>query len=297
MEDNYHARISFDQWLVFVTVLEIGSFTAAASKLNRTQSAISYAIHKMEDLLEGKLFDADGRNVKPTNLAYALQSPATRLVADASALEQFAIQRPALWENEITLFVDAIFPNELLIKALKIFSEQYPGIRVVLEQGVFSSAIQAMHSGLADLGICPYIPNGFIGKSIIQIDFVPVAHKDFDLFSKQRSLSLTDLQQHTQIVIKDNTEHKKELGWLGGQQRWSVTNMESAIEVIKSGIGYGWIASHLIQKELTSEELKVLPLESFGIYQQTLHLVFGATKSGPGRTALADILLNTKHQN
>ncbi|MCG8669295.1 MAG: LysR family transcriptional regulator [Pseudomonadales bacterium] len=292
MSADLNARISIEQWLVFITVLETGSYTAAAKQLNRTQSAISYAIRKMEDLLEAELFIPDGRNVRPTALSNTLQLPATRFVNDAVALERLAMQRPASWESEISLFVDVIFPNELLIKALKVFSQQYPGIRVVLDQGVFSSTIDAMNSGVADLGICPYIPNGFIGKSITQIEFVPVAHPDYELASKHRSLSLTDLQQHTQIVIKDDAKYKRELGWLGGQQRWSVTHMESAIEAIKSGIGYGWVATHLIQQELDAGELEVLSLDAFGVYNQPLHLVFGATDTGPGRKALAEILLD-----
>ena len=44
-------RLSLDQLRVFVQVADSGSFLAAARKLSRAQSAVSYAIATLEDQL------------------------------------------------------------------------------------------------------------------------------------------------------------------------------------------------------------------------------------------------------
>ena len=52
---------TLDQLQIFHAVAESGSFSAAARRLNRTQSVISYAIANLEAQLEVKLFDRDWR--------------------------------------------------------------------------------------------------------------------------------------------------------------------------------------------------------------------------------------------
>lgn len=53
-------RLSLDQLRVFVQVADSGSFLAAARKLARAQSAVSYAIATLEEQLGVLLFDRSG---------------------------------------------------------------------------------------------------------------------------------------------------------------------------------------------------------------------------------------------
>ena len=49
--------LTLDQMRVLVAVAETGSFSAAARKLGRVQSAISQAVQAMEQALQLTLFD------------------------------------------------------------------------------------------------------------------------------------------------------------------------------------------------------------------------------------------------
>lgn len=64
--------ITLDQLRVFIAVVEEGSFTAAAKKLRRVQSAISYSVANLERLLEVPLFDRAGRLPVLTDAGRAL---------------------------------------------------------------------------------------------------------------------------------------------------------------------------------------------------------------------------------
>jgi hypothetical protein len=55
------ATPSIDQVLVLLATVEAGSFTAAAKRLGRATSAISYAIDTLEDQLGLRLFDRGGK--------------------------------------------------------------------------------------------------------------------------------------------------------------------------------------------------------------------------------------------
>lgn len=60
--------MNFDlhQLRAFVTVVETGSFSAAANRLNQTQSAVSQLILNLEQALGQKLIDRSTRPVKST---------------------------------------------------------------------------------------------------------------------------------------------------------------------------------------------------------------------------------------
>lgn len=289
--------VSLTQWQVFVSVFEKGSYTASAEALNRTQSAISYSISKMEAQLGNPLFIPDGRNIRPAPLAEKLIGPAKRLITDAQSMERLATAHQSGWETEITLMADLLFPNDLLMSALKTFAEHQTGTRVILKQGVFSSIPNAVKANQADLGISPYVPSGLIGHTLLAIDMILAATPDFPLLQKQRSLTYEDLIQEVQIVIKDDSQRQAELGWLGGYHRWSVTNMHSAIDAIKAGMGFGWVPIHQVKDELANNQLKQLPIEQVDIYQQSLHLIFSTEQGGKARVLLSQILQQVVSNN
>ena len=50
----------------FVTIVDCGSFTGAAKRIHRTQSAVSMQIRRLEELIGHRLFERSGRSIKLT---------------------------------------------------------------------------------------------------------------------------------------------------------------------------------------------------------------------------------------
>jgi DNA-binding transcriptional LysR family regulator len=72
---------TFEQLRVFLTVVEAGSFTAAAKRLGRAVSAVSYTIGNLEQQLGVSLFDREqSRTPRLTEAGSAVLSKA-RVVA------------------------------------------------------------------------------------------------------------------------------------------------------------------------------------------------------------------------
>ena len=64
-----------------VAVAEEGSFSRAARRIGRTQSAVSLQIAKLEDRVQARLLDRNSRSVTPTPdgeimIVYASRAPA-----------------------------------------------------------------------------------------------------------------------------------------------------------------------------------------------------------------------------
>ena len=56
--------IDVDQLRSFIAIVETGSFTRAADMVNKTQSAVSMQIKRLETRLERPIFARDGRASK-----------------------------------------------------------------------------------------------------------------------------------------------------------------------------------------------------------------------------------------
>jgi DNA-binding transcriptional LysR family regulator len=97
----------FDDILTFINVLEAGSITSAAARLNVSKSAISRRISDLEAALRVELFGRSTRHVKPTELAQSfyerivpwLSIPASIMRTHAPATCGDSTQNPAAKEH------------------------------------------------------------------------------------------------------------------------------------------------------------------------------------------------------
>src|SRR5271155_3169450 len=78
--------LTLDQLRVLVAVADAGSFSAAARKLGRVQSAVSQAIQTLETTLRLSLFDRSGKTPRLTDAGKALVGDARALISAAQAI-------------------------------------------------------------------------------------------------------------------------------------------------------------------------------------------------------------------
>jgi len=64
----------------FITVIDLGGYTRAAGKLNRTQPAISLQMKRLEELLETKLLHLEGRTFSVTEAGQMLSAYARQIL-------------------------------------------------------------------------------------------------------------------------------------------------------------------------------------------------------------------------
>src|ERR1041385_1998996 len=105
---------------------ELGSFARAASRLGRSQSAISMQLSKLEQRAGKPLFRRSGRGLVPTEAGEALLGYARRIVAlhDEAAVSLGAAAAAASVRIGLTQdFLEDVMPD-----ALARFSRQHPGV-------------------------------------------------------------------------------------------------------------------------------------------------------------------------
>ncbi len=128
------ADIDTELLRAFVAVVEQGGFTRAARRLNRTQSAVSAQIRKLEDATLARLFDRGGRRVRLTREGEALLGYARRIIdLNDEAMETLA-RRDI--EGMVRLGVMDDYATAVLAPILADFGVARPGVDVEVHTGL-----------------------------------------------------------------------------------------------------------------------------------------------------------------
>ncbi|MDH0650003.1 LysR family transcriptional regulator [Pseudomonas sp. GD03858] len=251
------SRISLDQWQAFVSTVECGGFQQAGEHLFKSQSAISHSVNRMEQLLGQELFIIEGRKAVLTPLGRALLPQAKHLLGAAQKLEDLANQyQPGLF-TEQALAVDVLFPMELLQQLLTDFAERYPDHRIRLYESALSGTRELLEDGKVELGIASSLPSGYLQEFLFNVTLVCVVGAGHPLGREDDPLSLDDMKQHRQLVIRDSgVRNPQSSGWLGTSQRWTVSSLATAERFVEQGFGFAWLPLHRVQHGLAEGRLR-----------------------------------------
>jgi DNA-binding transcriptional LysR family regulator len=283
------ARTTLEQWAVLAAVVDEGGFAPAALKLNRSQSAVSYAVSRLQESLDLPLLTTEGRRSVLTPHGQTLLNRARALLKELDTIELLASSLKKGWESELTLVVDSAYPRARLLGIIADLQITCPSTQIQLADVVLSGAEQAIIEGRADIVVTSRVPPGFLGDWLLDVAFVAVARPDHELFRLGRELTADDLVRHVQAVVRDSgTLQPRDEGWLGAQRRFTVSSMEASLATILAGLAYAWLPEHLTQDQLQNGALRRLPLVTGGSRNVALYIV--ATRPdllGPaGRVAI-----------
>lgn len=285
-------HISLDQWRSLIAVVDAGGYAQAADVLHKSQSAVTYAVQKIESQLGVKAFELQGRRAVLTPTGQMLYRRALALVSEAGDLERAAKTLSAGWEAELRIAVEILFPPRVLLEALSRFGNESPQTRIEVLESVLGGTPEALLKGEADLAITPQVPPGFMGTPLVRLRIIPVAHPDHALHRLGRPLTIRDLRRHRHVTVRDSgSKRDRRAVLVEVEQRWTVSHPATQVEALCQGYGFAWVNEERILSELASGLLKPLPLRDGAERWIDLYLVLADPDfAGPGVRRLAEII-------
>jgi len=256
--------LTLDQMRVLVVVTETGSFSAAARKIGRVQSAISQAIQTMEATLGLSLFDRSSKTPVLTDAGAAIVADCKALLIQAGALRARAHSISEGVEPELTLAVDAIFPMPVLREGLAALKAAFPGLPATVFTEELGGALESIRAGAARVAICP-LPGGpepdLAAEFLATIPFAPVVASDHPLADTKGPLQRNDLEPHVQLVLTGRTPYARNLsGGIVGPQIWRFADLATRLDFLLAGFGWCNMPLHMVEADIAAGRLKRLVL-------------------------------------
>lgn len=135
----------------FVAICETGSFRRAAVRVNKSPSAVSLQIGKLEELLGARLLERDARSVTLTYQGEALLGQARRLLGLND--ETFAIFQQSLLAGRLSLAAPHDLGVSLVPGLLRRLAEAHPNVHVDVRLGTSESVQKGIMDGSANLAL------------------------------------------------------------------------------------------------------------------------------------------------
>ncbi len=135
----------------FAEIAECKNLTLAASRLHRSQSAISVQVRKLEEELGTALFVREGKGMSLTADGVKLLPVAKRSLAElAKAKSLFAVPL----NGRIRVGIPEDFDEGVLERALSEFRYSNPGVEVSATSGCTAPYAEAVRNGDLDMAVC-----------------------------------------------------------------------------------------------------------------------------------------------
>ncbi|HEV8693454.1 MAG TPA: LysR substrate-binding domain-containing protein, partial [Lysobacter sp.] len=140
----------------FVLVVESGSMSEAARRLEITPAAVAHQLRLLERELETRLLTRSGRTVLPTEAGHRLFERAGTILRDLGHLKAAINDEAATGELRLGAINTAL--HSLVPEVLAGFVKAYPDARVEIRSSLSADLYDAVLRGELDAAVCLHPP-------------------------------------------------------------------------------------------------------------------------------------------
>ncbi len=278
--------MTLDQLRALEAVAETGSFSAAARRLGRVQSAISQSIQALETSLGVVLFDRSGKVPQLNDTGRVVLDDARNLLRGAEALKARAESIAEAIEPELTLAVESMFPMNVLTDALRALQVRFPLLPVTVYTEALGGGEQRLREGAARIAFYP--PNAVMTENresefVVTIPTVPVVAADHPLAHEPAPLSRGVLERQVQLVLTDRSPVSA--GFSAGivsHRTWRFADLNTRLEFLLGGFGWCNMPLPAVFEHIQAGRLKVLDIAQHNAPEFRIHAVYPRGRA-PGK--------------
>lgn len=258
-------RFNLEQLRAFSLSAELGSFSAAARRMGKAQSAVSTAIAHLELDLGLELFDRRRREPSLTETGQALLPQARALLEQARMLADRADGMAAGEEGRLALAVEeALLGNDMEALLVR-FAAAFPQLELELLTPARTDIVTLIQQGRADIGVLltPLVSNeGIQLRPLRQMAMIAVVAPQHPL-AGQRLEHFDALRPHRQLLLTSRGGPMLLIEQFSSQI-WKVESQHELIALARRGLGWAWVPEHLARPALEDGSLRMLHFDSGG---------------------------------
>ncbi|MBV8506129.1 MAG: LysR family transcriptional regulator [Alphaproteobacteria bacterium] len=284
---------TLDQLHVLIQVVETGSFTAAARKMNRALSVVSYTVGNLEAQLGVALFDrTSSRRPQLTEAGKVVLAEARSVVGGVNNLRAKVAGMSQGLEGELHVALDSLLSSARMVDALTAFSEEYPTVRLYMHVETLGAVANLVLGKTATIGISGQRTENFdelLRISVGSLRMVPVAGARHPLASADGNLPGA-AREHVQLVVYDRSPLTKGKDFsVIASRTWRLADLYAKHMLLRAGIGWGVMPLAMVKDDLAEGVLVLLDIPDLAPFDYPIDAIYRAdTPPGPAATWLIE---------
>ena len=258
-------NINQEQLIIFKTVIETRSFSAAARTLGKVPSAVSMSIANLEIDLNLSLFSRAGREPIPTPQAITLYEKTEQLLIEMNQWKQHAFALSEGLESALNIVVVSEILHIQWTDYISLLEKEFPDLQINIFSAPQEDALNMLLNQTAQLAMMFEREQLESREQFVELKrevLVPVAalHTELATFKQVR---YEQILQNRQIVVASRDRSlKPEL--LFSKKYWRTDNNLSACAMIIEGLGWGILPLDMLnQNPHIHQQLKILDFLDF----------------------------------
>jgi DNA-binding transcriptional LysR family regulator len=276
--------LSIRQLEAFVTLVEQGSFTKAARRLELSQSTVSGHIADLERRLGLRLVERDRSGVRPTPAGRALVTSARQVLAAERGARMAVEELAGLARGALAVGGSTIPASYLLPGLLGRFHAEHPGLSLEIVTGDSRDIVERVVHADLEIGIVGTAPDGreLETRKIGEDNLILVAPPGHVL-SKGTLVAGRDLLDHGLVIREEGSGTRaatmqalKKLLGHDGLKKLRIACVVGSAEAqkagVRAGLGVAFVSSLAIRDELEQGTLLAVRVKGFDV-RRSFHLV------------------------
>lgn len=265
---------TLDQLRALIAVIEEGSFSAAARKLHRVQSAISTSMANLEHQLGVPLWDRSTKVARLTDQGQAVVAAARKVCTEVDSLRKLAAGMTVGLEASVSLCVDMLFPLTALVDLCEKFRAEFPSVDLRVDTQTMTGVSARVIEGSATIGVAAPmgVAPGLERKVLTTIQMIPVVAPQHPLATVRGPIPTARLRDSIQLVLSELQGEGHPDQAVLSSRTWRVRDLHTKHALLCAGLGWGNLPEHLVREDLRARKLVAIRVEAWGKDEHKLYL-------------------------
>ncbi|MCI1283203.1 MAG: LysR family transcriptional regulator [Lacticaseibacillus songhuajiangensis] len=245
------------------TIVDTGSFQAAANQLNYAQSTVTAQVQQLEQELGLQLFTKTGRKMVLTQAGRDLMPQVQQVLGTVTAMKNYG-RSDARLTGELRVALPDTLLTYKMQPVIAEFHRQLPGVQLSLQRANCFRIPQKVRAATVDLGV-HYDVGGYGPKlRVTKLGIVPMAlvgspdlHVDADALRREHvqlpvSLLTDDVESiyHKQLVAHLRQRDQQFASLL------EIGSVEATKRSVLNGLGMAYLPRFVVQAEIATGTLR-----------------------------------------